>query len=180
MDPELAMALRISMEEERVRQERLAAQEAAATQPADVNTDTSNAMDSDVNMMMEDANLGLSEEEALLQQALAMSMNETNDSFPLADGMEDTILHGGTDSEIMELDEEDKIAMQAALQMSMQAALAGTDADAANETATFQDPEFVSELLGATPGVDPNDPEIQEALRKAAEEKKPSNDEDKE
>merc|ERR1712232_39995 len=74
-------------------------------------------------------------------------------------------------SDGMEVDEDDEeAAMQAALQMSMQASADGGDGDDNEEeakTEEFQDPAFVNELLGSMPGVDPNDPEIQEALRKA-------------
>jgi 26S proteasome regulatory subunit N10 len=90
MDPELAMALRVSMEEERARQERAAA--TAATDAAQ-ESKTEDAEMQEAKEETEDApaaveqqstpamDVGLSEEEALLQQALAMSMNE-NDPAP--------------------------------------------------------------------------------------------------
>ena len=151
MDPELAMALRISMEEERARQERAAA--AANASGGDANmADANNAASSSA------AEAGLSEEEALLQQALAMSMNENEptsneDSKPAA-------ASGGED---MEMDEDE--AMQMALQMSMQQEQGGSGGSAG-----LQDPAFVNQLLGSAQGVDANDPEIQEALRKSKEE----------
>ena len=93
MDPELAMALRVSMEEERARLERITANQNSETaggrgndgdgaeeskdaemQDADNRTATgSAAAETTLTSAMD---LGLSEEEALLQQALAMSMNE--------------------------------------------------------------------------------------------------------
>jgi 26S proteasome regulatory subunit N10 len=139
MDPELAMALRISMEEERARQESL-----AATQQAQVLSESKSGDEE-----MTDASpaaavdLGLSEEDALLQQALAMSMNENEPKQEEDDA----------DANMDE--DEDDAAMQMALQMSMQ-----------QEGGQFQDPAFVNDLLG-TSGVDPSDPEIQEAIRKA-------------
>lgn len=160
MDPELAMALRVSMEEERARQERAAAAEAAATAESGESKDAEMA-DAGAAAAPSAADMGLSEEDALLQQALAMSMNENEpkseqeDSKPSAD---------------VDMEDEDA-QMQMALQMSMQQEEAKTE---------FQDPAFVSELLGSMPGVDPNDPEIQEALRKAQEGKKKKEDDKKE
>jgi len=118
MDPELAMALRVSMEEERARQERAAA---AATEESAPAAAASAADDL------------ASQEDALLQQALAMSMQTDED--------------------------EGKQEMEAKTE--------------------FQDPAFVQELLGSMPGVDPNDPEIQQALAAAAAEKKDKEEGDK-
>ena len=87
MDPELAMALRVSMEEERARQERAA------------NNTTSS---SDEAKAPEGGDPQLSEEDALLQQALAMSMNEPDEPPSIPE----------------EMDED--AAMQMALQMSLQ------------------------------------------------------------
>ena len=147
MDPELAMALRVSMEEERARQERAVAAAAEAGTEESKDTDMPDA----ANAAMD---LGLSEEDALLQQALAMSMNEND---PPAQS-EDKVTDGHSD---IGADEEDEdAAMQMALQMSMQ-----PDAVEEEKTEQFQDPQFVSQLLGSLPGVDPNDPLIQNALR---------------
>lgn len=158
MDPELAMALRISMEEERTRQERAAA--AANAESGDGSNDDANMTEANTNSPAAEA--GLSEEEALLQQALAMSMNENEpasaeDSKPAAES-------GGGDDE-MEMDEDE--AMQMALQMSMQQ----QQDQGGSAGGSLQDPSFVNQLLGSAQGVDANDPEIQEALRKAKEEK---------
>lgn len=163
MDPELAMALRVSMEEERTRQERVAAATAAeggggeAKEEDTEMTEAGAAPEKEAAVAAKD--MGLSEEEALLQQALAMSMNENEpkaeeeDSKPAA----------------MDMEEDEDSAMQMALQMSM-----GSEGAAAagGQEQQFQDPTFVNELLGSMPGVDPNDPEIQQALRKAAAKKK--------
>lgn len=191
MDPELAMALRISMEEERARQERAAAA-ATTTAAASDNTGGANTgsgpLDAaNMNMMMD---TGLSEEDALLQRALEMSMQ---DADPPAGGI---INHGTQENNaavaqmtetttgtaaaavtkpppatLMETDDDDDAAMQMALQMSMQTELQqeeeGNTRSQQQQQQQFQDPTFVSNLLGSMPGVDPNDPEIQEALRKA-------------
>ncbi|OEU21728.1 hypothetical protein FRACYDRAFT_178897 [Fragilariopsis cylindrus CCMP1102] len=146
MDPELAMALRVSMEEERARQERMTAAAVAETASGEESKDAE----------MQDAaappaaspsamDLGLSEEEALLQQALAMSMNE---------------------NEPKEEDDE-AAAMQIALQMSLQQAEeeGGGGVKTEDQKQQFQDPQFVNQLLGSLPGVNPNDPAIQSALQ---------------
>jgi 26S proteasome regulatory subunit N10 len=137
MDPELAMALRVSMEEERARQERAAASDAGMT-------------DSSIPAAVTEAGLSM-EEEALLQQALAMSMNE-NES-------EDDDKKPSATNEDEEM-EDDDAAMQMALQMSM-----------GNGGESFQDPAFVNEMLQDMPDVDESDPDIQELLKKAAEDK---------
>jgi len=190
MDPELAMALRVSMEEERARQERLAAEAQAA--PTE---DTKDAEMSDANATGSAApvapsaamDLGLSEEEALLQQALAMSMNE-NEPSSAAPGVD------SKPAAFMETEDDDDeaAAMQLALQMSLAQAEEEKDTNANNATTEetkskqqFQDPQFVNQLLGSLPGVNPNDPAIQSALQNLKKDtenddtKKKDNDDDK-
>jgi 26S proteasome regulatory subunit N10 len=172
MDPELAMALRVSMEEERVRQQRLAAQQAeaaseeskdaemtdaanapegASSAPAAAEVTTPTAMD-----------LGLSEEEALLQQALAMSMNE-NEPTPTAASSEEE--HSKPAASMDTEEDDEAAAMQIALQMSLQQeSNTGEESKTQTEQLQLQDPQFVNQLLGSLPGVDPNDPAIQNAL----------------
>jgi len=173
MDPELAMALRVSMEEERARQERLAAQaEASSGAEESKDAEMADAGGSSGEAAAPPAapsamDLGLSEEEALLQQALAMSMNENEppsqesaaaaaqDSKPAAASM---------DTE----DDEEAAAMQLALQMSLAQAeqeKPSGDSKAGDGKQQFQDPQFVNQLLGSLPGVNPNDPAIQSALQ---------------
>jgi 26S proteasome regulatory subunit N10 len=163
MDPELAMALRVSMEEERARQERMAAQSAAqpeetkdaemtdAPAAGSANAAASAAMD-----------MGLSEEEALLQQALAMSMNE-NEPAAASESKEESKPAAAP----MEEDDE-AAAMQMALQMSMQAEQDNKEEAKSGEgegQQQFQDPQFVNQLLGSLPGVNQSDPAIQSALQ---------------
>lgn len=153
MDPELAMALRVSMEEERARQERLAARRAEQQ----TTEDSKDADMPDAQAVVNAMDMGLSEEEALLQQALAMSMNE-NEPRPQEDSKPSAA----------DMDEDDEAAaMQLALQMSMQA-----EQPTGSEEQQFQDPQFVNQLLGTLPGVDPNDPAIQRALKNLQGDKK--------
>lgn len=171
MDPELAMALRVSMEEERARQERLAAQ-AQAEAPAEESKDAEMsdaaggaAAESQPPSAMD---LGLSEEEALLQQALAMSMNENEP--PSGAGATDEA--DSKPAASMETEEDDEAAaMQLALQMSLAQAEEDDSTTKQEESGNndkkeqFQDPQFVNQLLGSLPGVNPNDPAIQTALQ---------------
>jgi len=163
MDPELAMALRVSMEEERARQERLAAQAAAAAEEEGKDAEMSDAAPA---APQESAaapsamDLGLSEEEALLQQALAMSMNENepaaSESKPPAMEEDDA-------------DDDEAAAMQLALQMS----LAQAEEEQPKESSTSSD-DNISQLVGSLPGVNPNDPAIQSALSNMEQDGKPA------
>jgi 26S proteasome regulatory subunit N10 len=179
MDPELAMALRVSMEEERGRQERVAAAAAAAAEGGGESKDAEMTdapaaappADAAISAAMD---MGLSEEEALLQQALAMSMNE-NEPTSSEDAKEDA----KPASAAMETEDDEVAAMQMALQMSMQQESNEGETSAEGEQQQrFQDPQFVNQLLGSLPGVNPDDPAIQSALRNL-QGKKDGDDDDK-
>lgn len=137
MDPELAMALRVSMEEERARQERASAASAAepANEGGDNNNEGSGGESKDSEMADAAAapapaasaaqtamDMGLSEEEALLQQALAMSIIENE---PASSSTEEKA-EAKPPAAQMDVEDDEDAAMQAALQMSLQE-------DAANE-----------------------------------------------
>ncbi|KAI1309997.1 hypothetical protein EDD11_003915 [Mortierella claussenii] len=145
LDPELALALRISLEEERARQEaatggaaaKSEGEAAAATSAASVSSGTIAA-----------AGGAMSVEDDLLAQALASSQ---------ADGDHDM---GG-------LTEEQE--MQRAIQMSMAGADGSSSSSGANKGGDFdeamQDPDFMSSVLGSLSGVDTTDPRIQNVLQ---------------
>lgn len=166
MDPELAMALRVSMEEERARQERVAAAAAAATNGEEAKTgdEPDGAVAAAAPMDAAPEN----DEDSLLQQALAMSMAENPSSEDIEVEMDTT--GGGGDE-----DDDEDAAMQMALAMSMQGEEGGQSGQH-----QFQDPAFVNQLLGSLPGVNPDDPVIQEALRKATEDEKDDDKKDSE
>ncbi len=138
MDPELAMALRVSMEEERARQERAAAASSNEESKDEEMTDA-NASPSDPPAAASDGNVEMSEEEALLQQALAMSMNENE---PAA--TEETAAAASKPAEAPEEMDEDA-AMQMALQMSMQTE-EETSKEEGKSDQQFQDPQFVNQV----------------------------------
>merc|ERR1712238_180749 len=183
MDPELAMALRFSMEEERARQERMAVAQASETTSSgggDGGGD-GDAVEEYMGAEMREAissaasptamDLGLSEEEALLQQALAMSMNENEPTAAQEsgdgtenDGIPAAAAATAASMETEEDDDDEAAAMQLALQISLQQAEEEKGAKK-EEKQQFQDPHFVNQLLGSLPGVNPDDPAIQNALQ---------------
>ena len=132
MDPELAMALRVSMEEERARQERVAA--AAAENAGGDNNNEASAGGESKDAEMADASaapapaasaaqtamdMGMSEEEALLQQALAMSMNENEPASSATEDAKEEAAAPAAAGMDVEGDDDEDAAMQMALQMSM-------------------------------------------------------------
>ena len=182
MDPELAMALRVSMEEERARQERVAAaaaEEAAAQgggeggaeeskdgeeakqEGMEVDADGKPAADAaaapaaaapsggaEAMAMMG----GADDEDALLQQALAMSMAESYAPPAAEEGATKTEddeakpSAGAAAAEAaapMEMDEDAEMAM--ALAMSMQQD-GGAGGGGEGGGAEFQDPAFVNQV----------------------------------
>ncbi|OAY57944.1 26S proteasome non-ATPase regulatory subunit 4 homolog isoform X2 [Manihot esculenta] len=159
LDPELALALRVSMEEERARQEAAAkkaaeeaskqekggeqptsSQDATMTESASV---TASEADNKKNDLMD-------EENALLQQALAMSMDNPASSHELRD----------TDMSEAAADDPD---LALALQLSVQDGTkdSGSQTDMSKLLA---DQSFVSSILASLPGVDPNDPSVKDLL----------------
>ena len=159
-DPALALALRVSLEEERARQEAAAAasgddaEAGAGATPAEAEAKTPAAEAPAAGAAAED--VAMMDEDALLQRAFALSM-----------GGEGGAAGGG----------EDDPALQAALAMSMQEDQAGgSGAGAADPLA---DANYVNSILSSLPGVDPNDPSIQQALQGDAEKKEEEGEEKK-
>jgi len=178
MDPELAMALRVSMEEERARQERIAREQASET-AADETAAAPSSGEEKTEMEVEEAKEGanassaannaaaaaadddLGDEDALLQQALQMSMVETQPE-PETTNAESAKPPAVADAPMHDEDEDEDNAMQMALQMSMQ--VDNGEGSGGQPPQQFQDPQFVNQLLGSLPGVNPNDPAIRSAL----------------
>ncbi|XP_076937511.1 26S proteasome non-ATPase regulatory subunit 4 homolog [Bidens hawaiensis] len=146
LDPELALALRVSMEEERARQE------AAAKKAADESTSQDATMSENVGTSASEAENKkddlMDDENALLQQALAMSMDE-----PAA-----TVTTRDTDMSDAAADDQD---LALALQYSMQDGAKDQSEDMGKLLA---DQSFVSSILTSLPGVDPNDPSVKDLL----------------
>ena len=159
-DPALALALRVSLEEERARQEAAAAasgddaEAGAGATPAEAEAKTAPATAEAPAAGAAAEDVAMMDEDALLQRAFALSM-----------GGEGGAAGGG----------EDDPALQAALAMSMQEDQAG-GSGAADPLA---DANYVNSILSSLPGVDPNDPSIQQALQGDAEKKQEEGDEKK-
>ncbi|KAI6671516.1 26S proteasome non-ATPase regulatory subunit 4 homolog [Syzygium oleosum] len=159
LDPELALALRVSMEEERARQEAAAkkAAEVAAKQekggeqqPSSQDatmTEGASGSASEADNKKDDL---MDDENALLQQALAMSMDDTTSSHDMRD----------TDMSEAAADDPD---LALALQLSVQ----DSDKDSSGQTdmsKLLADQSFVSSIIASLPGVDPNDPSVKDLL----------------
>jgi 26S proteasome regulatory subunit N10 len=138
------MALRISMEEERARQEAAASADGAAAEASPA-ASTEEAPAASTPKTPEAPDDAMDEDDALLQEALAMSMKEDEGATVEPAAMED---------------DEDDDEMKLALAMSMQQ----SEAPAPAAAGEFNDPAFVNSMLAQLPGVDPNDPAIQAAL----------------
>ncbi|GAY45972.1 hypothetical protein CUMW_093440 [Citrus unshiu] len=159
IDPELALALRVSMEEERARQEaaaKRAADEASRqgkeeeplsnSQDATM-TDNTNNTAAETTEKTADP---MDEEKSLLERAFAMSMGTSVSDTSMADA--DTS---------KATDEDKELAL--ALQMSMQ----DDTKDPSNQSdmsKVLEDQSFVSSILTSLPGVDPNDPSVKDLI----------------
>ncbi|GMI86355.1 MULTIUBIQUITIN CHAIN BINDING PROTEIN 1, regulatory particle non-ATPase 10 [Hibiscus trionum] len=155
LDPELALALRVSMEEERARQE------AAAKKAAEEASKQEKSAEEQDATMTERGNEGASEadnkkneisddDDTSLQQALAMSMDEPASSQDLQDiEMSDAAA------------EDPELAL--ALQLSVQDSTKDSSSQA-DMNKLLADQSFVSSILASLPGVDPNDPSVKEVL----------------
>ncbi|OVA19625.1 von Willebrand factor [Macleaya cordata] len=162
LDPELALALRVSMEEERARQEAAAkrtADEAARQERGDQPSNSQDAtMTENVGSAAPDddskRNDPMDDETALLAQALSMSMDDPMSS------------HSGNvsvgDSDMLDANTEDQeLAM--ALQMSVEE----NAKDLTSQTEMSKvlgDQSFMSSILASLPGVDPTDPSVRDLL----------------
>ncbi|CAI9296778.1 hypothetical protein Lser_V15G37113 [Lactuca serriola] len=170
LDPELALALRVSMEEERARQE------AAAKKAADDSSKNEGGESSSQDATMSE-NVGTSEnkkddlmddENALLQQALAMSMDD-----PAAAA---TVTTRDADMSEAAADDQD---LALALQLSVEeGGKDGSGSGQADMGKLLADQSFVSSILASLPGVDPNDPSVKDLL--ASMQNQPESDQKKE
>jgi len=165
-DPELALALRVSMEEQRARQQAEAGgQETGGTPVVTGGEDESS-------------------EEAMLQRALAMSMDTAEAG---AGSAAPASANKAPVRDLSSMTEEEQIAY--AMQMSM------ADAENAEETPktesmdvdekdedyseVMNDPAFLQSVLQNLPGVDPQSEAVRNAVGAAKEEKKDEKKEDK-
>lgn len=155
LDPELALALRVSMEEERARQEAAAKKAADDTSKQGESTSQDATMSENVATSASESENKkddlMDDENALLQQALAMSMDD-----PAAA----TVTTRDTDMSEAAADDQD---LALALQLSVQEG-AKDQSGQADMGKLLADQSFVSSILASLPGVDPNDPSVKDLL----------------
>ncbi|KAG4212532.1 hypothetical protein ERO13_A02G171600v2 [Gossypium hirsutum] len=163
LDPELALALRVSMEEERARQE------AAAKKAAEESSKQEKGGEEQDATMTERASEGASEADNKKNEflALAMSMDEPASSQDLQD------------TEMSDAAAEDP-ELALALQLSVQDS-AKDSSSQADMSKLLADQSFVSSILASLPGVDPNNPSVKEVLASMQSQSEPrqKQDEDK-
>ncbi|KAL3638234.1 proteasome regulatory particle base subunit rpn10 [Castilleja foliolosa] len=157
LDPELALALRVSMEEERARQEaaaKKAAEDASKQEKGEPSTVQDTPMTENVNPVTSEPAKKThdltDDENALLQQALAMSMDDSSSSVAVRD-----------------IDMSDASADDHDLQLALQLSVQEGSGDQSNETDVnklLADQTFMSSILASLPGVDPNDPQVKDLL----------------
>eukprot|EP00051_Salpingoeca_urceolata_P005350 m.72512 g.72512 ORF g.72512 m.72512 type:complete len:400 (-) comp14254_c0_seq4:44-1243(-) len=194
VDPELAMALRLSAEEARDRQRQADGGDAGAdagnaSTPTPAPATTGGDGPAPMDVMEDDG-------DAELRAALALSLQEAQSMSGGDSGATEGTLSDGAPQPMEtaadnEADADDEQAqIQRALQMSMAQAGEGESASASKQedgsedpAAALQDPSFLQNVLRSLPNVDPDDPEIQgvlSALCKKPEDKKEGDDDKKE
>ncbi|KAJ6819387.1 26S proteasome non-ATPase regulatory subunit 4-like protein [Iris pallida] len=170
IDPELALALRVSMEEERARQEaaaKRAAEDAAKQEKGgEISSSHDEIMAEPVSssaIAADDKRHDLTDDEtALLEQALAMSMDDAKSGVAITD----------TDmSDATAVDSDLALALQMSVEdskkgPSMQDSKKkkGPYTSSPDMTKVLEDGSFVSSILNSLPGVDTNDPSLRELL----------------
>ncbi|XP_047166676.1 26S proteasome non-ATPase regulatory subunit 4 homolog isoform X3 [Vigna umbellata] len=166
LDPELALALRVSMEEERARQE--AAAKKAAEDAANQEKGGDQQASSQDATMTEHASAAMSEVENMTSdlmvgyenlRALAMSMDDP------------AISHDVKDTDMSEASASDP-ELALALQLSI-ADSAKDQTSQSDMSKLLADQSFVSSILASLPGVDPNDPSVKDLLASMQNQSKP-------
>ncbi|GMH43442.1 hypothetical protein BSKO_11364 [Bryopsis sp. KO-2023] len=151
LDPELALALRVSMEEERARQNR-AAEEATAKTGGGEGSGAEAAKESGAKDGEKATGDDMDEDDPeLLQKALAISMQAMG-------GEGASTAQGSGEGDVTMVDDPD---LALALQMSMQ------DAEESGKGGIDQvvkDGDYVNQVLSGLPGVNPDDPMVKNAV----------------
>jgi len=184
-DPELALALRISMEEERARQQQTeggapaegaapaaapdaapaAAAPAAAPAPDSTPAPAASLPVAPDAAVMEA--MGMEDMDEELRQALLLSMQEAEPAAAAAPAAAPAAPAAAPAAPVTaDVEMKDAAPAEAAKPTESGGEAAGLD------STWFQDPAFVQELLGSLPGVDINDPRIQSALKEVGTEDK--------
>lgn len=171
LDPELALALRVSLEEERARQE--AAQKTTNEAGGEPSKPTDATMaDADKGPAQAPPTTGPAEmevdEDALLKQALQMSLADQAGSSEVAEKT------GAKEDVDMQEGGEDELA--AALKLSVQEE--EKKGDEGNMRKVIHDSGYVSSVLAGLKGVDPNDKAVKDAVESLSPNSKKKENED--
>jgi 26S proteasome regulatory subunit N10 len=157
-DPELAMALRISMEEQRLKQE------------AESKKPDGDKMDTD--------NQAQNPENALLQQALQLSLAQQNTGGGVSVQQD---LSAMTEEE--QLEYALKMSLAQSGQTSQAVSTPAMDEDMKEDdedlTAAMNDPDFLQRVISELPGVDPNSDIIRSTVDSLNKDKSKEKDKDK-
>eukprot|EP01138_Halocafeteria_seosinensis_P004939 gb/GECG01005051.1/.p1 GENE.gb/GECG01005051.1/~~gb/GECG01005051.1/.p1 ORF type:complete len:426 (+),score=86.58 gb/GECG01005051.1/:1-1278(+) len=168
VDPELAQAIRLSLEESRAEAEEqdrsesvppsATGVEASQNQTSNTQGDiamTGNAEQQEEPTMSQQG--GGNDEDEMLERAIAMSMMENEQASDTP--MTRSATSGGESQGVASR------SQPASEPATTTSTTPGSQEQTTPSSASFQDPNFVNELLGGLPGVDMNDPNIQAALR---------------
>jgi len=160
LEPELALALKVSMEEERARQEerrKAETQTESKVNEVPVSTQPSKEVE-----MTEAAD----EDEELLLQAIALSMQQEKQT-----AAPEVVSAPSTSSAVISMQEDDE-EMRLAMQMSLGSPTQQVNAsgeDIGKEL--MEDANFVNSILMSLPGVNPDDDRIKNALKQLEQKK---------
>jgi 26S proteasome regulatory subunit N10 len=160
LDPELALALRVSMEEERARQEAAARKAAEAASSNQESTSQDATMTENPDSQNKTTDL-TDDENALLQQALAMSMDDPTTTRDV-------------DMSEAAADDQD---LALALQLSVQET-AKEESSQSDMSSLLADQSFVSSIIASLPGVDPSDPSVKDLLASMQSQSEPEQKKD--
>jgi len=172
LEPELALALKVSMEEERARQEEARKKAEAENKGQEPTATESTPQTASKEVEMSEA-VG-EEDEDLLQQAIALSMQQEKRAQEQSTANAPSAI-----SEVNMQDDDEE--MRLALQMSMASSPSSNQKPATStggediSKELMEDPNFVNSILMSLPGVDPDDDRIKNAL-KQLEQKKDKNE----
>ncbi|VEN46270.1 unnamed protein product [Callosobruchus maculatus] len=180
-DPELALALRVSMEEQRQRQEEEARRRAKDSQEGGTDDGAGAKMD----VVSGGGTKEEPSEEALLERALAMSMEEGK-----AQQQPPTSRAAPVDFANMTEEEQIAFAMQMSMQDAQESSASNTNTSATKAepmevegdedySEVMNDPAFLQSVLENLPGVDPQSEAIKQAVGSLKDKKKDDKTDDK-
>jgi 26S proteasome regulatory subunit N10 len=171
LEPELALALKVSMEEERARQEEAKKKMEAEKGPEEQKPSQTAAESTPQSKEVEMSDAA-EEDEDLLAQAIALSMQAEKKPQPEAPSPA-PVSSATSDVQMQDDDDEEmRLAMQMSLASGAPAAPAAAPSGGEDISKDLmEDPNFVNSILMSLPGVDPDDDRIKSALKQLEQKK---------